>query len=86
METKDRYYNLLKESKCEMYVQKKADILRMFLMLEFGGVWFDISTIMVQDLSWLDDLKSQNGIVNKRGEHPQTLVCSYPVYGGDKRV
>lgn len=32
----------------------KSDVIRLFLLKEFGGIWIDISTILNEDLSWVE--------------------------------
>jgi len=34
--------------------QFKSDYIRLYLLANYGGVWMDISSILLQDLSWLD--------------------------------
>lgn len=35
--------------------QQQADLVRLYLLYNFGGIWIDLSTILVSDLSWVTD-------------------------------
>lgn len=58
-------------------IQPKADIIRMMLLLHYGGMWIDTNSFFIQDLSWLDTLKEQPHIYNKMGERPEVLLGSF---------
>jgi hypothetical protein len=47
-EYNDIFFNLLTS-------QQQSDIVRLHLLYNFGGIWIDISTILVSDLSWVID-------------------------------
>jgi hypothetical protein len=39
------------------YPPSFSDILRIFVLQEHGGIWFDLSTILHDDnMDWIDDL------------------------------
>lgn len=48
-----RLNNIKANSKVDFYIQKLSDLLRLNILAEHGGVWFDISTILLEDLTWL---------------------------------
>ena len=35
--------------------QQQSDLIRLYLLYNYGGIWIDISTILVSDLSWVID-------------------------------
>ncbi|MDY3350458.1 capsular polysaccharide synthesis protein [Riemerella anatipestifer] len=35
-----------------------SDIIRLNLLYEYGGIWIDASTLLTEDFSWLENLKS----------------------------
>lgn len=46
---------------------KKADLIRLALLGEFGGVWIDFGTIMIKGINWVLDLKNNPYVRNKYG-------------------
>lgn len=42
----------------------KADIIRLKLLYEYGGIWIDTSTIFYKDLSWLNELLDNHNNTN----------------------
>ena len=33
--------------------QQQSDLVRLFLLYEYGGIWLDITTILTDDLKWI---------------------------------
>lgn len=42
----------------------KADIIRLKLLYDYGGIWIDTSTIFYKDLSWLNELLDNHNNTN----------------------
>lgn len=40
--------------------QQKADLIRFDLIYQFGGIWLDASTIVYENLDWIQDVISKN--------------------------
>jgi hypothetical protein len=51
----DNYRFVLKNSERNSTSEAKSDLIRLFLLTEHGGVWFDISTLLLNEfqLDWL---------------------------------
>lgn len=41
-------------------VQHKADLIRFYLLYQYGGFWLDASIIVYEDLDWIQTLIAQN--------------------------
>lgn len=52
--------------KMTLEVTTKADLMRMLLLIENGGVWMDLSTILLDNLDWLNNLKQSQEIFHQR--------------------
>lgn len=50
--------------KSDLPLANKADLIRLKLLYEYGGIWLDVSTIFYTSLSWLDQLIDQNNYTN----------------------
>jgi mannosyltransferase OCH1-like enzyme len=48
------------------FIQLKADIIRLLLILKYGGLWLDINSYFLGDLSWVEN-PHQPFISNKLG-------------------
>lgn len=48
------------------YIQIKADILRYLLIIKYGGLWIDINSYLLRNLSWVSN-PNQTYIHNKLG-------------------
>ena len=58
--------------------QKKADLLRLMLLKDYGGMWIDANSYFVSsNLSWLDHPQRSKLIHNKLGEEPDVLLGAY---------
>ena len=40
--------------------QQKADLIRFELIYQFGGIWLDASTMVYENLDWIQDINSKN--------------------------
>ena len=51
-------------------------------MSHYGGVYFDFTTLIVEDFSWLkfDSLKKNIDVENKYGDSPAVLLFTFPDY------
>ena len=58
----------------------KADLLRLHVIYENGGMWIDASSIFLNDFSWIENLDQQIYIDNKIGNSPEYLAFSYYPY------
>lgn len=68
----DRFNSLIAHSKEEITVVKKADILRLFLIKEHGGVWMDINTMLIGDMKWLEQIESNTEVlIHSNVDHEQ---------------
>jgi hypothetical protein len=47
---------LLKRNIKNLQVQGLSDLHRMFVLHDNGGMWNDITSIFVRDLSWVDNI------------------------------
>ena len=58
----------------------KADYVRCLLLSYYGGVYFDMSTILIEDFSWLlfENLRNNPDVLNKHGEEPEVVVFTHP--------
>lgn len=59
-----------------MAPQVVADIIRMSLLLKYGGMWVDANSFFIEDFSWLDSLKDQPFIYHKYGNYPEVIIGS----------
>lgn len=54
--------------------QSRADILRLHLIYENGGMWLDTNSIFLNDFSWIENIDKQIDITNKIGAYPDYLA------------
>ena len=54
-----------------------ADILRLMLMIEHGGMWMDARTYFLRDLSWADFPQNSSLIHKKIGPEPDILIGAF---------
>lgn len=66
-----------------MIIQHRSDYIRCLLMSHYGGVYFDMTTLIVEDFSWLkfENLKKNIDVRNKYGDSPEVLMFTTPEYG-----
>ena len=43
-------------NKYKLQTQNEADIMRLFLIYENGGMWVDTNTVLLRDLKWVEFL------------------------------
>jgi mannosyltransferase OCH1-like enzyme len=51
-----------------MSAQGFSDLLRISLLARYGGIWLDMTTILIQNLSWLDNLQSNIDVLKLNGD------------------
>lgn len=60
-----------------MIPQVGADIVRMSLLLKYGGMWMDANSFFIEKLDWVNDIKNQPHFYNKVGDQPDVILGSY---------
>lgn len=67
--------------------QDLADLHRLFLLHDNGGMWVDISSVFFRDLSWVESLEQLGLVDNSLARQPEVLLFSTDIfYGGNKTV
>lgn len=41
---------------------RQSDVLRLYFLQRYGGIWLDASIILTRSLDWMRDLQQQNGV------------------------
>jgi len=54
--------------------QTGADYIRLLILKRYGGVWIDLTTILLENLNWLDNLSKNKDVINKFGEKPDIFM------------
>lgn len=63
-----------------MSPQHKADLIRLNLLYQFGGIWLDASTILNRDLNWIEELMQENHAeIFSYYRSKNTTVPAFPV-------
>lgn len=57
------------------HIQLKADLIRLLLILRYGGLWLDTNSYILTDLSWVDS-PNQAYIHNKLGSSPEIILAA----------
>ena len=70
------YDFILPERFNELGVQLKSDLIRLNLLYKFGGIWFDKSIRLNQNIDWLKNFFEKNGLDNYY--MPKMLLKNYP--------
>ena len=65
---------------------QRADLLRLHLLYENGGMWIDANTVFLNDFSWIENLDKQVYIDNKIGKSPEYLTFSYYPYSKNRTI
>ena len=60
----------------DLEVQLKSDIVRLNLLYRYGGIWFDKSIRLNEDISWLERFCEKNGLDNYY--MPKMFLKNYP--------
>lgn len=64
--------------------QNWADLMRLFLIYENGGMWIDTNSFFLGNFSWLDDIASQQWVQNRITAQPEVITFSLStVMGGN---
>lgn len=67
--------------------QNWADLMRLFLVYENGGMWLDTNSFFLGNFSWLDDLASQKWVQNRITPQPEVITFSLStVMGGNTTI
>jgi hypothetical protein len=63
------------------FKQKRADIIRLYLLKENGGMWIDSSTFFIEELRWVNQIRSTNiPIMNRIGDSPDLITFRMEAY------
>jgi len=76
--------NMEKGSLHFLQPQNRADILRLVLMYENGGMWLDSNSFFINDFSWIENIQKEASIINRIGTYPDHLAFTFHPYGGNK--
>ena len=64
--------------------QNWADLMRLFLVYENGGMWLDTNSFFLGDFQWLDDIAQQKWVANRLTPQPEMITFSLStVMGGN---
>lgn len=61
----------------------KYDLIRLALVAKHGGIYMDLSYILLENLNWLVSIAKypSNFIFNRYGENPKAFMFFHPHYG-----
>ena len=65
-------------------MQSKGDLVRLALLVEHGGVYFDVSYAPLTNLDWLANIGKypSHHIYNRYGNLPKVIMHYHPQWGG----
>ena len=68
----------------QTFVQSKGDLVRLALLVEHGGVYFDVSYAPLTNLDWLVNIGKypSHHIYNRYGHLPKVMMHYHPQWGG----
>lgn len=70
---KDKFLNMQNELKEDFFsfftYQQQSDMVRIYLLYNYGGIWIDITTILMRDLDWI--IEKYNEGYNQVGNYIQ---------------
>jgi hypothetical protein len=70
-----------------LFVQALADLYRIFILHDNGGMWLDITSILLRDLSWVDNIQNDEVIDTKPSDEPEIIMYVYHLFfGGNNTV
>ena len=84
LESQVRMNKMITNKFHKLMVPHYADIYRLFLLYENGGMWIDANSFFMDAFNWIEKLDLQAGLVNKIGEYPDYFGFTYAAYGGNK--
>lgn len=65
--------------------QNFADLIRLFLVHDNGGMWLDTNSFFLGDFSWIDHLDTYPLVYNRVSSRPEFLSFSHNKdFGGNK--
>jgi mannosyltransferase OCH1-like enzyme len=81
--TLDRINYSVEHAKLKVYAQSRADLIRLALIANHGGIYMDASFIALESLEWLLNIASYPSqfIFNRFGETPRVFMMWHPHYG-----
>ena len=59
------------------YPPHVADLIRLMLLKDYGGLWMDATTYLARDLSWVDNPKKEKLLHNKIHDYPDVVLGAY---------
>ena len=67
----------------QMYQANWSDAYRLALLIKHGGIYIDLSTFLLEDLSWIVNIarRPSHHIYNRYGQLPKVLMSFYPYSG-----
>lgn len=76
----------LKENFFSMQFQKlgqtkRANLIRLFIMHYYGGVWIDFTMTLTENLDWILDLKNNSLVQNRYGDNPDIFFLYSSEHG-----
>lgn len=79
-----RLDNMYLNSEHKISKQNWADLMRLFLVFENGGMWIDTNSFFLGNFSWLDNIKQEKWVINRITPEPEMITFSLStVMGGN---
>lgn len=69
-ESLDRLDNMYLNSEHKISKQNWADLMRLFLVYENGGMWIDTNSFFLGNFSWLDNIGKEKWVMNRIAPEP----------------
>ena len=83
-DSQDRLDRMYRTSEHKISKQNWADLMRLFLVYENGGMWLDTNSFFLGDFQWLDDIAQQKWVANRLTPQPEMITFSLStVMGGN---
>lgn len=66
------------------FPQSKPDLIRLALLAQHGGIYFDVSYILLTNIDWIVNIGRfpTQYIFNRYSHLPKVLMHFHPQYGG----
>lgn len=73
----------LGNAKVQIFVQSESDLYRLAVLKKYGGIYMDVSYVLIDDLSWLVDIQNYDSrfIFNRYGDLPTIFMLWHPDLG-----
>lgn len=70
-------------AKLKTYPQSKADLIRLALLIKYGGIYLDASYVAVENFDWLINIGRYQSryVFNRYGDLPKVFMMWHPHYG-----